>query len=605
MKRVLILCLSLLCLVCLFGCDQQTESPSVTTTAPTAAPTTQPTTAPTTEPATEPTTVPVTEPVTEPVLSGNAFGISMAGMTRDEALKALQDAAASYVLTLNVNTYDVPITAQDLNLKVSEAAFDHWFADPTSEPVGVLEFTTERALKVVKDSMSFPAKNPQVIYKDGKFQLGKQENGVRADPARAEPVIIEAASKLTATAKADIATLELAPDIPASDPRVQDAVAAINSYLSLKLTYHYEAEGVTTADEAIDRDTLASFLKVSSDYVVLVNENAVWSYVNRMASSHGGSYRNDDFITTYGSKVSYLKVDYYGITLDKDKMVQDIVSCIQNRTSGTRTAPYMTGANADRPFRGNYIEIDLTNQWVWLYKDGKVLVSTHMTSGDVSTNTRTRVGVFEVFCMAEKLWLMGPTWSAWANYWMQFDGGIGLHDATWRDHFGGNIYLYDGSHGCLNMPLSAARTLYQNIEVGYKVVVHGGRTSTEPLTQEITGTGTYRVTTDSDSFKLDFQEKYINRHIIYESSDTSVVKVSETGVVTVIGPGTATVTIISEERGCLSRAEFPVEIIVTDPNAAPEVPSEPEVTEPEDTTNPEDTNTGSPENTGSGPVTEG
>ena len=81
---------------------------------------------------------PVTEPVTEPVLSGNAFGIPMAGMTRDEALKALQDAAASYVLTLNVNTYDVPITAQDLNLKVSEAAFDRWFADLLLQRINVL-----------------------------------------------------------------------------------------------------------------------------------------------------------------------------------------------------------------------------------------------------------------------------------------------------------------------------------------------------------------------------------------------------------------------------------------------------------------------------------
>ena len=55
---------------------------------------------------------------------------------------------------------------------------------------------------------------------------------------------------------------------------------------------------------------------------------------------------------------------------------------------------------------------------------------------------------------------------------MPFDGGIGLHDASWRRKFGGNIYLKDGSHGCVNMPSDKASDLYENVEVGTKVLVH-------------------------------------------------------------------------------------------------------------------------------------
>lgn len=55
---------------------------------------------------------------------------------------------------------------------------------------------------------------------------------------------------------------------------------------------------------------------------------------------------------------------------------------------------------------------------------------------------------------------------------MPFDGGIGLHDATWRNKFGGNIYINKGSHGCVNLPYQTAEYIYENVKVGTKVLVH-------------------------------------------------------------------------------------------------------------------------------------
>ena len=50
------------------------------------------------------------------------------------------------------------------------------------------------------------------------------------------------------------------------------------------------------------------------------------------------------------------------------------------------------------------------------------------------------------------------------NFWMPFNGGIGFHDASWRDEFGGSIYYYSGSHGCINLSYSSAQTLYGMID---------------------------------------------------------------------------------------------------------------------------------------------
>lgn len=63
------------------------------------------------------------------------------------------------------------------------------------------------------------------------------------------------------------------------------------------------------------------------------------------------------------------------------------------------------------------------------------------------------------------------------SFWMPFNGGIGLHDATWRDRFGEDIYKYSGSHGCVNLPYEIALFLYQNTWTNYyndgtKVLVH-------------------------------------------------------------------------------------------------------------------------------------
>ena len=54
---------------------------------------------------------------------------------------------------------------------------------------------------------------------------------------------------------------------------------------------------------------------------------------------------------------------------------------------------------------------------------------------------------------------------------MPVNGNIGLHDATWRREFGGEIYLKSGSHGCINIPKDKAGELYDMVVIGTPVVM--------------------------------------------------------------------------------------------------------------------------------------
>lgn len=54
---------------------------------------------------------------------------------------------------------------------------------------------------------------------------------------------------------------------------------------------------------------------------------------------------------------------------------------------------------------------------------------------------------------------------------MPVKGGIGIHDADWRDEFGGEIYKTSGSHGCINVPPEIMPELYERTEVGMPVIM--------------------------------------------------------------------------------------------------------------------------------------
>ena len=99
-----------------------------------------------------------------------------------------------------------------------------------------------------------------------------------------------------------------------------------------------------------------------------------------------------------------------------------------------------------------------------------MLVDTDTVTGGKGHSTH--IGLFEIWSMEHDRYLIGPGYKCWVSYFMPFDGGIGLHDATWRDTFGGEIYKKNGSHGCVNLPLEDAKTIYENVDVKTKVLVH-------------------------------------------------------------------------------------------------------------------------------------
>ena len=98
------------------------------------------------------------------------------------------------------------------------------------------------------------------------------------------------------------------------------------------------------------------------------------------------------------------------------------------------------------------MEVNLTAQHLFFYKDGKLLVESDFVSGNAARGWSTPSGAYPLTYKERNATLNGEGYSTPVSYWMPFNGGIGLHDASWRSSFGGTIYKTNGSHGCINLP---------------------------------------------------------------------------------------------------------------------------------------------------------
>ena len=125
-----------------------------------------------------------------------------------------------------------------------------------------------------------------------------------------------------------------------------------------------------------------------------------------------------------------------------------------------------------------YAEVDLTHQTVYVIRDGEVIFTSPCVSGRMTKGRMTPDGFYDIKLKQTNKVLTGykpdgsVDYRSPVSYWMPFNGGIGFHDATWRGSFGGTIYVYSGSHGCINLPFARAKELYDIVYKGMPVIVY-------------------------------------------------------------------------------------------------------------------------------------
>lgn len=203
------------------------------------------------------------------------------------------------------------------------------------------------------------------------------------------------------------------------------------------------------------------------DYMILKNiiesEYAKTTDVNKYA-----------YVSSESTTLSNVCEDYIGdVKLDKFQKVYVLYETNGYSYALCENGRYGFIKKSDlTTLEDEYIEVDISDQKLYYYVNNELVVETPIITG-YDNKHDTRLGSFQIYEKTKGRYLAGEDYRVWVDYWMRFDKGIGLHDASWRHGvFGGEIYKKNGSHGCVNMPSDKAAYVYENAKMKTRVLVH-------------------------------------------------------------------------------------------------------------------------------------
>ncbi len=263
-----------------------------------------------------------------------------------------------------------------------------------------------------------------------------------------------------------------------------EQIEEINTYLDTTVTYTMHDGSEVTAGAQEFSQWLA--VREESGWYYIDEEtlrSGAVQYASALAEQYDFHYDYDDFNTTnYGVLTLPVYRYSFGYVISVEGEADALVQNILSRSSETRVPVYSVATSLDNGIGGTYVEVDLYAQQVYLYVDGELTYTSNCVTGtDGDPDRQTPIGIYSIYDMETDTTLEGtveeetglPEYMSAVSYWMPFRGGYGLHDATWRQVFGGTVYQTSGSHGCVNLPYMAAQTIYQNITIGTPVIIVG------------------------------------------------------------------------------------------------------------------------------------
>ncbi|WP_270841389.1 L,D-transpeptidase family protein [Mediterraneibacter faecis] len=268
------------------------------------------------------------------------------------------------------------------------------------------------------------------------------------------------------------------PKYTSESPEVQKACDAMNNYLKASITYK-----MTNQDVVVNKDLISGWVTYDEDMNATLDESKVKEWLREFGKTYDtvGTTRS---ITTPGGKTVDVSGGTYGWSVDEAAELTALVDSIKKGEVAEKEPAYaQTAATHDAQDWGTtYLEVDIPAQHMWYVVNGAVQLETDVVTGLPTPERETPTGVYSILEMKRDKVLTGtinpstgkPIYQTQVAYWMRVTWtGIGFHDAIWQSAFGGNRYQTSaGSHGCINMPLDQAASLYGMLSMGTPVIIH-------------------------------------------------------------------------------------------------------------------------------------
>lgn len=415
--------------------------------------------------------------------------VDVSGKTIDEADSEIMSKINSYELNLKGrNGLEETITADDINLQCDlqnkleqiknnqNALFwmGNLFKGENASISDSLVYDDSKLEKKINDSSLMNSKdivepqNAELKYNNDSYEIIEEVEGNKLNKDFLRSAVSEAIKNGETMLDLDESNCYERPTYTTKSKEVLAAKELLDKYASTKITYKFIG-----GDEVIDGTIIKDWLSVDKNYNVDIDEKKVKEYIKILSNKHTTIGKTRSFTTTYGQTISVSGGDY-GTKVDSSEEATYLIDAIKNSLVEDREPKYSQKAMAsgENDIGNTYVEVSLSDQHLWFYKNGDLVTEGPVVTGNISNGTGTPSGTYKLDYKERNAVLKGPGYESPVSFWMPFNGGIGIHDASWRGSFGGSIYVSGGSHGCVNAPYDLARTIFNNIDDGTPIVCY-------------------------------------------------------------------------------------------------------------------------------------
>lgn len=310
------------------------------------------------------------------------------------------------------------------------------------------------------------------VYKNGVYIMQKEAAGNKLNKERLNELIYKSIQAGNAELDLEKEDCYYKPRFTHKDKKAQDSLNTLNKYVSAWIKYKFE-----NRYELVDGNVISRWLIVDDKLDVSINRKAVRDYIKWLANKYDTVGISRSFKSSTGRTIE-VTGGLYGWKIDQEAEIKALIKNIEQADKIIKEPVYEQKAvsRGEDDIGNSYIEINITRQYLWFYKDGRCIVQGAVVTGNPNKGNATVTGTYFIVYKERDSVLTGPGYEAKVSYWMPFFGNMGLHDARWRSAFGGEIYKRNGTHGCVNAPVGLAKKIFENIKEGIPVIIYEEKT---------------------------------------------------------------------------------------------------------------------------------
>lgn len=304
---------------------------------------------------------------------------------------------------------------------------------------------------------------------DSGFEVVKETEGNTLNPETTAKALYAALDGGKSVLDLEEEDCYLKPDLYSDDKALVAEAEAKDVLVQADITYEFGSR-----QERVNAPVIAQWITQAADASYVIDDVEVTEYVEALAAKYDTFGLPRQFYTSLGTTVTLTDGDY-GWCMDQDATVVDLLNALGSGYQGTMEPQYTYTAMSreENDIGDTYVEICISQQVMWCYKDGVCIVYTPVVTGNPNKGNATPSnGVWSIDAKMQNYTLVGEGYRSPVDFWMPFNGNVGIHDMQTRAYFGGTIYLTNGSHGCINTPYANAKTIYENVSIGTPVIVY-------------------------------------------------------------------------------------------------------------------------------------